>query len=178
LFLGHCKWILPLVLSGYLTICFSVGAAHAKRNFDERFAAAEKYRLANDNPNALREYTGLIKMRPADSRMHANLGWVLVQMQQYKEGKAEIDKALLLNDEDPYAHQAAAIYYMFTNDKPRARAEYIKVIALDPKRNCHCGGIQKYLGITPTDEKKALGEAARNGRTPVRRAPTKTSEAH
>ena len=149
-----------------LTMCIQILPAQAKRSFDERFALAEKYRLANDNQNALREYEGLVKVRPADSRMHANLGWVLVQLGRMKEGREEIEKALMLNDEDPAAHQAMAIYYMFNNDKRSARLEYIKTIALDPKRNCHCGGIQKYLGITPTDEQKAKTEAARNGRTP------------
>lgn len=138
----------------------------AKDTFQDRFAKAEKARIANDYPTALREYTGLVKVRPADSRMHANLGWTLVQIGKFKEGKEEIDKALILNDEDPNAHQALAVYYMMTGDKKNARLEYIKTISLDPKRNCHCGGIQGYLGITPTDEKKAKAEAIRKGRWP------------
>lgn len=150
----------------FIAIVFSVSPAVAKQNFDQRYAEAEKLRLANDYAGALNRYTALCKVRPADSRMHANKGWVLVQMGNLKEGKEEIDKAMMLNDEDPYAHQAMAVYYMRMGDKKNARLEYIRTIALDPKRNCHCGGIQKYLGITEHDEKKALKEAALHGRLP------------
>ena len=148
----------------------SAGEAHAKRNFDERYAQAEIYRLSNDNAAALREYTGLVKVRPADSRMHANLGWTLVKLQQYKEGKTEIDKALLLNDEDPLGHQAAALYYMSINDRAKAHSEYMRMVALDPTRDCHCAVIQKYLGIVPKGEKRALNQAAGNTRTPLHKA--------
>jgi tetratricopeptide (TPR) repeat protein len=134
--------------------------------FEDRFAKAERYRIANDYPNALKEYTSLVKVRPADSRMHANLGFVLVQVGNFKAAKEEIDKALILNDEDPSAHMALAMYYMLQGDKKNARLEYLKVIALHPGHNCHCGGLQIYLGITPGDEKKALKEAAHHGRVP------------
>jgi tetratricopeptide (TPR) repeat protein len=157
--------ILALTFLLVLPAC-SPYPAEAKRSFEERYALAEKYRLANDYPNGLREYTGLVKVRPADSRMHANLGFILVQVGKFKEAKEEIDKAIILNDEDPSAHQALAMYYMLQGDKKNARLEYIKTISLDPKRNCHCGGIQGYLGITAADEKKAKREAARHGRMP------------
>jgi len=151
-----------LLLLGVL----AAAPVQAKMSFEERWAEAEKFRLANDNENALNRYTSLVKVRPADSRMHANLGWVLVQMGKLSQAKAEIDRALILNDEDPSAHQSLAAYYMRLGDKLHARQEYIKTIALDPKRNCHCGGIQKYLGITPDDEKKALKQASDNGHMP------------
>jgi tetratricopeptide (TPR) repeat protein len=139
-------------------------AQNTKDTFDQRLAKAERFRIANDYPNALREYTGLVKVRPADSRMHARLGLILVQVGNFKAAKEEIDRAIILNDEDPSAHESLAMYYMFTGDKKNARLEYLKTIALNPGHNCHCGGIQAYLGISPTDEKKAKKEAARHGR--------------
>lgn len=159
----------PLLITFSLVSLFSCLPSQgesAGNSFDARLARAEKARLANDYPRALGEYSSLVKVRPADSRMHANYGWVLVQAGQMPLAKEEIGKALALNDQDPSAHQALALYYMFNNDKESARREYIKTIALDPKRNCHCGGIQKYLGITPDDEKKAFKEAASHGRMP------------
>ena len=159
----------PIIIAVLILIAsaFPCAPAQAKLSFEQRYAEAEKFRLANDYANALNRYTALCKVRPADSRMHANKGWVLVMIGNMKEAKEEIDKAMILNDEDPYAHQALAVYYMRMGDKKNARQEYIKTIALDPKRNCHCGGIQKYLGITTSDEKKALKEAARHGRMPA-----------
>jgi Flp pilus assembly protein TadD len=153
-----------------LTLCMlfaiAVCPTEAKPTFDERLAEAERFRIANDFPNALRSYASLVKVRPADSRVHANYGFVLVQTGNFPAGKEEIDKALILNHDDPTAHQALAVYYMITGDKKNARLEYIKTISLDPRRNCHCGGIQAYLGITPSDEKKALKEAVKKGRAP------------
>jgi len=159
----------PEQTSIYLLIALAFFSlpVEAKKTFEERYAEAEKFRLGNDYANALNRYTALCKVRPADSRMHANKGWVLVMMGSMKEAREEIDKAMALNDEDPSAHQALAVYYMRMGDKKNARLEYIKTIALDPKRNCHCGGIQKYLGITPRDESKALKDAAKHGRTPA-----------
>jgi len=165
--LHFCRASIPISILIALTVFSAPSQAKVKASFDQRYAEAERFRLSNDYANALNRYTALCKVRPADSRMHANKGWVLVMIGNMKEAKEEIDKAMILNDEDPYAHQALAVYYMRLGDKKNARQEYIKTIALDPKRNCHCGGIQKYLGITSGDEKKAIKEAAQHGRLPA-----------
>ncbi len=155
-----CAFAFSLILLG----AYSSSAALAKTPYEERLAEAERFRIANDYPNALNRYTALVKMRPADPRVRANYGMLLVQTGNFPAGKEEIDKALILNPDEPGAHQAMAVFYMITGDKEAARKEYIKTIALDPKRNCHCGGIQAYLGITPSDEKKALSGGAKNGK--------------
>ena len=139
-------------------------AQQKKQTFEERFAKAERYRINNDYPNALREFSSLIKVRPADSRMHARLGFVLVQVGNFPEAKKEIDRAIALNDEDPIAHQTLAMYDMLTGDRDGARAEYLKTIALTPGHNCHCGGVQAYLGITPDDEEQAVKDQAHRKR--------------
>ena len=161
--------LLALVLFCTLVPC---GAQQKKQTFEERFAKAERFRIANDYPNALREFTSLIKVRPADSRMHARLGFVLVQVGNFPEAKKEIDRAIALNDEDPTAHQSLAMYDMLMGDKESARAEYLKTIALSPGHNCHCGGVQAYLGITPDDEEQAFKDMAHHKHT-VKKAKTK-----
>jgi Tfp pilus assembly protein PilF len=138
------------------------GPALAKRSFEERYALAEKHRSSGDYSEALREYTSLVKVRPADSRMHANLGSVLVRTGKVKEGKEEIDKAIMLNEEDPAAHRAMATYYMFCKDKSKARMEYARATALEPGQNEPANDLQAFLGLapakTPTQRPKRKGQ--------------------
>ncbi|MBU6452868.1 MAG: hypothetical protein KGS72_13865 [Cyanobacteria bacterium REEB67] len=138
--------LLPICL---LIALFMAMPVYAKRTFEERYALAEKHRSTGNYPEALREYASLVKVRPADSRMHANLGSVLVHTGKLKEGKDEIDKAMMLNEEDPAAHLALAAYYMFCKDKGRARTEYARATALDPSLLARSGDVQTFLGITP-----------------------------
>jgi tetratricopeptide (TPR) repeat protein len=139
-----------------LTAAFVPSPVVAKRSFDERFAEAERFRFANDFPTALNRYESLVKMRPADSRIRANYGMLLVQTGNPTGGKQEIDRALLLNSDDPEAHQALAVFYMVRGDKESARREYSKSISLDPQRDCHCGVLQAYLGIAHSDAQNVL----------------------
>ena len=140
--------LLPIFL---FAILFALaGPALAKRSFEERYALAEKHRSSGNFSEALREYTSLVKVRPADSRMHANLGAVLVRTGKLKEGKEEIDKAIMLNEEDPAAHKAMATYYMFCKDKGKARMEYARATALEPGQNEPASDLQNFLGLAPS----------------------------
>lgn len=146
-------FLLPAILSQ--AVIDLAAPCSAAENLQALYKDAEKLRIRNAPYEAEPLYRKLIAKNPNDYRYQSGLGAVLTESNKLDEAKAALDRAVALNPRDPGTRQALAMYYIRIDDKSKARIEFKKMLALDPRRNCHCGGVQAYLGLDPVKTKNA-----------------------
>ncbi|MBX9671896.1 MAG: hypothetical protein K2X70_00565 [Candidatus Obscuribacterales bacterium] len=141
--------------------CLGANAGETQQSL---FKEAEKLRIRNSPYEAEPLYRKLLVKDPNNFRYQAGLGAVLTEINRLPEAKTALDRAVALNPRDPGTRQALAMYYIRIDDKSKARIEFKKMLALDPRRNCHCGGVQAYLGLDPVKKPSVRQPGGSKGR--------------
>ena len=106
------------------------------------------YRLG-DFDRALPAYETALAIQPDSADARYNLALALKAADYVPDAANEFKKILAANPGDVRAHLALGnLYAQQLNDVPRARAEYARVLQLDP-RNSQAADIQFWLSSNP-----------------------------